>query len=157
MIEVRRLRADDRLDEVLHLCRAFFAEYESHHPVFFRTDNLTDDDIGGRFVASLDSDTDATIIALDDGDIVGYSLITIREQPRFYRVKKVGAMSGLMVAPSHRRRGLATRLIEESKRWFRARDIKFFTLYTAAANRDAMQLYERCGMTVLHTAFLGEL
>jgi ribosomal protein S18 acetylase RimI-like enzyme len=156
MITVRELRPEDDLATVLALCRDFFAEYESHHEEFFDTDNLSDADISGRFLQSLESDNSATIIALVDNEIVGYASLAVREQPRFYKIKRVGSISALMVAKDYRRQGIATRLLEESRTYFRSHGIKYFTFYTAVANRAALRLYEKIGMKALHSSFLGE-
>ncbi|PKK82965.1 MAG: hypothetical protein CVT49_10905 [candidate division Zixibacteria bacterium HGW-Zixibacteria-1] len=156
MITIRELQPEDDLAAVLKLCRDFFLEYEEHHKEFFDTDNLTDADISGRFLESMTSDTSATIIALVDDRIAGYASVAVREQPRFYKIKKVGAISALMVAEEYRRRGIATQLLAESKAYFRRQGIKYFTFYTATANLAAIRLYEKCGMAVLHTAFIGE-
>ena len=80
----------------------------------------------------------------------------MREQPHFYKIKKVGAISGLMVAKDHRRKGIGSRLLAESKAYFRRKGIKYFTLYTAVANRGASRFYEQNGMEAVHTSFLGE-
>lgn len=156
MISVRELRREDDLTEVLTLCKDFFAEYESFHKEFFDTDNLTDADISGRFLESMESENSATIVALVDDKIVGYALIAVREQPRFYKIKKVGVISGLMVAKEHRRKGIATMLLEEVRSFFRRRDIKYFTLYTSAANRAALNFYKHTDMAELHMTFIGE-
>ncbi|MBN1211958.1 MAG: GNAT family N-acetyltransferase [candidate division Zixibacteria bacterium] len=156
MITIRELRTGDDLGAVLTLCKAFFAEYETHHEEFFDTDNLSDADISGRFLESLESDRSATIIALVDNEIVGYASVAVREQPRFYKIKKVGAISALMVATKYRRKGIGTRLLEEARVFFRRRGIKYFTLYTASANKSALELYKRVGLSELHTSFLGD-
>jgi len=155
MITVRELRADDDLDSVLKLCRDFFHEYEMHHEEFFDLDNLTDDDISGRIVSSISDNESATLIALKSDLIIGYASLVIRDQPRFYKVKKVGAISALMVAKESRRKGAATLLIKEAERWFREREIKYFTFFTAIANRGATRFYERIGFTPLHVSFVG--
>lgn len=156
MISVREFRPEDDLDAVLSLCRDFFAEYEGHHSAFFETDDLSDGDISGRFLKSQESEDSATLVALVDGEIVGYASVAVREQPRFYKVKRLGAISGLMVAKDHRRRGIATRLLDEARDYFRRRGIRYFTVYTAAANEAAVRFYKQNGMAVLHTTFLGE-
>jgi len=156
MITIRKLRPEDDLAAILKLCREFFTEYEDLHKDFFETDNLSDADISSRFLESMKSDSSATIIALLDGSIVGYALIVIREQPRFYKIKKVGVISGLMVARNHRRKGIATRLLYETKTYFRRNGIKYFTLYTAAGNQGASTFYEQNGLTTLHVSFIGE-
>lgn len=154
---VRELRPDDDLAAVLTLCKDFFAEYEGHHEEFFDTDNLGDADISGRFLESLESDTSATIIALEDNAIVGYASLSVNEQPRFYKTKKTGSISALMVARNHRRKGIATRLLAEAKAYFQRKGIKYFTLYTAVANQAGIELYERCGLAPLHSSFIGKV
>ena len=156
MISIRDLRPEDDLTAVLSLCKDFFAEYEGHHKEFFDTDNLSDADISGRFLQSMESDSSATIVALVDDAIVGYASVAVREQPRFYRIKKVGANSGLMVAKDHRRRGIATRLLAEAKAYFQRNGIRYFTVYTAVANQAAIKFYEQNGMAPLHTTLIGE-
>ena len=156
MIEIRELRHEDDLAADLTLCKEFFAEYEGYHKEFFDTEFLSDADISDRFLQSIESSSSATIIALLDDKIVGYALIAVREQPHFYKIKKVGAISGLMVAKNYRRKGIGTRLLAESKAYFRRNGIKYFTLYTAIANQGATRFYEQNGMAALHTSFIGE-
>jgi ribosomal protein S18 acetylase RimI-like enzyme len=156
MITVRELRHDDELNGVLALCREFFDEYEAYDEELFDLDNLTDADISGRFLESLDSDSSATVVALDGDRIVGYALLAVREQPGFYKVKRIGTVAGLMVASGCRRRGIGTRLLNEIKAYYRKKGIKYFTLYTSVANQGAIRFYERNGMSTLHTTFLGE-
>ncbi|MBU0984256.1 MAG: GNAT family N-acetyltransferase [candidate division Zixibacteria bacterium] len=152
---IRELRPDDDLAAVLQLCKDFFAEYESHHEEFFDTDSLTDADISGRFQESLTSEKSATIVAVVEDKIVGYVSLAIREQPRFYKIKTVGTISALMVAPELRRRGIGTQLLIEAGNYFGDRGVKYFTFCTSVANTGAIKLYERLGMIPLHTVFLG--
>lgn len=156
MISIRELRPEDDLDAVLTLCKNFFAEYEDHHREFFHTDNLCDADISGRFLESMESNTSATIIAIVENTIVGYASVAVREQPSFYKIKQVGAISALMVAKNHRRKGIATKLLAASKAFLHINGVKYFTLFTASTNHGALKLYERLGMATLHTSFIGE-
>ncbi len=157
MITIRELNLEDDLNAVLKLCKDFFDEYEDHHEEFFDTDNLCDDDISGRFLESLESDANATIVALKDEKIIGYASIAVSEQPRFYKIKKVGSISALMVAKGFRRKGVASLLIEKSKEFFKSKEIKYFTLYTSHANVTAIKLYKKIGLEKLHESFLGEV
>ena len=156
MLTVRELRANDNLSAVLQLCRMFFIEYAANHGEFFDTEEITDDDIAVRFRDSIHSENATTIIALDDGEIVGYALIAVREQPRFYKVKQIGAVSGLMVAPEYRGRGIGSKLLDAARIFFKDHGIKYFTLYTAVSNRDAIEFYESAGLMPLQTIFVGE-
>jgi GNAT superfamily N-acetyltransferase len=104
----------------------------------------------------MESDSSSsTIIDLVDGAIVGYASVAVQLQP-LYKVKRVGAISGMMVAHDHRRRGIATRLLAGARDCFQRRGIRFFIVYTAAANRAAVEFYKQNGLAVLHTTFLGE-
>lgn len=156
MITIRNLREEDNLEAVLTLCKDFFAEYENHHKEFFNIDNLSDVDISARFVESWKSDSSATIVAFDDSKLVGYASVAVRKQPSFYKIKKVGNISALMVMKEYRRRGIATQILEEAKNYFNQREIKYYTFYTAVANQEAIRLYEKIGMLPLHISFIGE-
>ncbi len=153
---IRELRAGDDLTAVLSLCKAFFAEYEGHHEDFFDTDALRDDQLSGRFLDSITSETSCTLVATADGVIVGYASIRVSDQPDFYRIKHVGRVSGLMVDPAFRRRGIATQLLVEAKRWFREQGVKYFTVFAATTNEPALCFYQRCGLKPLHTTLIGE-
>ena len=157
MITVRELEPEDDLNTVLTLCKDFFSEYEDHHEEFFDTDNLTDDDISGRFLASLKSDTSSTIIALEDDIIVGYASISISNQPGFYKIKRVGNISALMVVPKYRRKGVATLLIDDSKMFFKKGGVKYYTLFTSHKNEGAIKFYKKINLERLHVSFLGEV
>jgi ribosomal protein S18 acetylase RimI-like enzyme len=157
MIKIRELQSEDDLAAVLKLCKDFFAEYEGHHKEFFNTDNLHDANIAGRFLQSMESSGSATIIALVDDAIVGYASIAVREQPGFYKIKRIGTISAFMVAKEYRRKGVGTGLLKESREYFRRNGIKYFTLYTAVANQGATRFYEKNGMVALHTSFIGEI
>jgi len=157
MVIIRELQPEDNLAAVLTLCKGFFAEYEVHHKDFFDTYNLSDADISGRFLQSMESNSNATIIALVDDVIVGYASVTVKNQPDFYKVKRVGAISCLMVAKEHRCKGIATRLFAEARTFFLRNGIKYFTVFTAVANQVAFKFYERNGMEALHSTFIGEI
>jgi GNAT superfamily N-acetyltransferase len=105
----------------------------------------------------MESAGSATIIALTDDVIVGYASLAVREQPRFYKVKRIGVVSGLMVAKEHRRKGIATRLFAQARAFCLRNDISYFTVFTAVANQAAVRFCERNGMTALHTTFIGEI
>ena len=52
---------------------------------------------------------------------------------------------GLMVAATHRRRGIGTRLLREAVAWARANGILKLELHVFPHNRPALALYERFG------------
>ena len=155
-ISIHKLTSEDNLNPLLDLCMEFFAEYEQYHKNFFNTDNLSYADISGRFIESTKSNDSITYIAMDDNIIIGYILAAIRDQPDFYRVKKVGVISGLMVAKRYRRKGIGKKLLSKVKSYFEENSINYYTVYTAVNNREAIEFYKKNNMQELHTTLIGE-
>ena len=154
---IKRLRPDDDLSDLIALSKEFFEEYAGHHEEFFEIDELRDADIVEYFSRSLDKDDSATFVAVLGGRIVGYITIFVRQQPSFYKIKKVGAISGLMIHKAHRRKGIASKLLAQATAFFEEQGVQYFTVYTASANQDALRFYERNGMTPLHITMVGEI
>jgi ribosomal protein S18 acetylase RimI-like enzyme len=157
MIEIRRLREDDGLEDLISLSREFFEEYESHHQDFFKIDSLSEGDIVDYFSRSMDSEDGEAFIALAGGRIVGYITVYVRTQPGFWKIKKVGGISGLMVQQAYRRRGIAGQLLARARAFFQERGVRYFTVYTAVANRSALAFYEQSGLLPLYTTMMGEI
>jgi ribosomal protein S18 acetylase RimI-like enzyme len=86
---------------------------------------------------------------------VGYASLHIKAQPRFYKIKRVGAISALMVDPNHRRQGIGTLLLREARAYFRSKDLKYFTFYTSVENHVAIRLFKSFGVQPLQSVFIG--
>ena len=157
MIEIRSLRKDDALDDLVSLSKEFFEEYESHHENFFAIDVLRDDDSVNYFSNLLDNENGEVIVAIENGRIVGYIAVYVRNQAGYWKVKQVGDISGLMVQKAHRRRGIGRQLMGKAKAFFEKKGVKHFTVYTATKNREAIAFYEQSGLRPLFTTMLGEV
>ena len=157
MIDTRTLQKDDDLHDLIVVSRQFFEEYQAHHKEFFHVDDLHDNDIVEFFYRSIDSEDSATFIAVAEDRIVGYITASIRSQPSFYRVKRMGAISGLMIHKDYRRRGIASQLFDRAVAFFQDKGVKYFTPYTATANRVAIRFYEQHGMSPLQSIMLGQI
>jgi hypothetical protein len=53
-------------------------------------------------------------------------------------------------------KGIGTRVLGEARTYFQRKGIRYFTLYTAVSNRDALTFYERNSMAPLHTTLIGK-
>lgn len=155
MTEIRSLRKDDKLNDLISLSREFFEEYESHHENFFKIDRLSDSDIVDYFSQWIDDEDGETFIALTGGRIVGYITVYVRTQPIYWKIKKVGDISGLMVQKAYRRRGIAGHLLAKARAFFEKKAVRYFTVYTAIGNRGALEFYERSGLLPLYTTMMG--
>lgn len=116
-----------------------------------------DEEIIGYFGRWLNDENGETMVAEVGGRIVGTITIYVQDQPAYWQVKRVGHISGLMVEPAYRLRGIAGRLLAEVASFFRAKGIRYYTVYTAVTNQAALQFYDECGLTPMYTTLLGEL
>jgi ribosomal protein S18 acetylase RimI-like enzyme len=157
MITVRRLQKGDNFQALIVLSRAFFEEYEAHREDFFQIATLNDDGILDYFSGFLEKDDRAAFIALQDDRVVGYITIYIQKQPAHWKIQRIGHISGLMVLKNERRGGIGTKLLEQARAYFKAHGVRYYTVYTAVKNREALAFYEGQGMEPLYSHLVGEI
>jgi len=122
---------------------------------------LTEDlsEAGRAYRRDLLEDDDAlTLLAREVDTRLGYATAKIETPPPIFEQECTCRIDELYVAPDHRRRGVATALLEAVEDWATAQDCARLTLVVAADNDPAITLYERSGFTVdeLHmTAAVG--
>jgi RimJ/RimL family protein N-acetyltransferase len=83
----------------------------------------------------------AVFVAEDEGLIVGRLSIARDQHPACRHVADLG----LMVAASHRRRGIGTALLDAAVRWARAAGVRKLELHVFPWNEAAIKLYENYG------------
>jgi RimJ/RimL family protein N-acetyltransferase len=83
----------------------------------------------------------AVFVAEDDGRIVGRLSIARDQHPASKHVADLG----LMVAATHRRRGIGTALLDAAVRWSRTAGVRKLELHVFPWNEAAIKLYERYG------------
>jgi len=83
----------------------------------------------------------AVFVAEDEGHIVGRLSVSRDQHPASRHVADLG----LMVAASHRRRGIGTALLEAAVKWGRASGIHKLELHVFPYNDAAISLYEQFG------------
>jgi RimJ/RimL family protein N-acetyltransferase len=83
----------------------------------------------------------AVYVADDDGRIVGRLSIARDQHPASRHVADLG----LMVAATHRRRGIGTGLLEAAVEWARGAGVRKLELHVFPWNEAAIALYERFG------------
>jgi RimJ/RimL family protein N-acetyltransferase len=83
----------------------------------------------------------AVFVAEDEGRIVGRLSIARDQHPASRHVADLG----LMVAASHRRRGIGTALLDAAVRWARRSGVTKLELHVFPWNSGAIALYEKFG------------
>lgn len=161
MISIGILTSPDFPPELFNLSRQFFEEYRHHHPYFFIIDHLSNDHIRSYFSRFLNKDDAAAFIASDTSNdtspIIGYLTVSIKDQPDFWVVKRVGEISGLMVAKPYRRKGIASKLLRRAKVFLADRGIHHLTAFTAVANKSALSFYSANNLELLYLTVLGNI
>jgi RimJ/RimL family protein N-acetyltransferase len=87
------------------------------------------------------SDHAAVFVAEAGGEVVGRLSVARDPHPASFHVADLG----LMVAESHRRRGIGTALLETAVAWARAVGVWKLELHVFPHNEAAIALYERFG------------
>jgi len=83
----------------------------------------------------------AVFVAEDEGDIVGRLSIARDQHPASAHVADLG----LMVAATHRRRGIGTALLDAAVEWGREAGLRKLELHVFPWNKAAIALYEHYG------------
>jgi aminoglycoside 3-N-acetyltransferase I len=157
MIEIRKLTESDHLEDLIKLSREFFNEYERYHDSFFKIGILKDSDITNYFLKMIKSNDHVVYVTIIDGKIIAYITCYIINQSVYWKVKRVGQISGLMVKKPCRGMGIAKRLLKKANQFFKERGVDYFTVYTAIANEEAIEFYRRRGFEKLGLTMIAEV
>ena len=95
-----------------------------------------------RYLRTVQRNPDAAVfVAEDDGEIAARLSLSRDPHPSSRHVADLG----LMVAQRYRRRGVATKLLDEAVEWARAFGIRKLELHVFPWNEPAIALYESFG------------
>jgi ribosomal protein S18 acetylase RimI-like enzyme len=157
MIKIRSLKRNDDFDDLIALSREFFQEYGAYHKDFFNITEIKDEQVINYFSSFCGDHSRKAFIAVDAGRTVGYITVYINELAEYWKITKVGDISGLMVKKEYRRMGVAEKLLEEAKLFFKEHKLDYYTVFTAVANQGAIDFYRKNGMAPLYSTLIGEV
>jgi ribosomal protein S18 acetylase RimI-like enzyme len=153
---IRKLTSDDDLSELILLSKQFFLEYEDHNETF-KIESLGDNPIKRFFVNSLGNKNSNILIAVENNKIIAYISFNIKIRFGFFRVKRIGEISGLMVHKEYRRKGIAKQLLEKAIEWFKSNSLNYYVLETSSKNEGAIEFYTSLGLKPLRTQLIGKI
>ena len=104
---------------------------------------------------AMKSDKSLIIVALDDGKVIGYAYLMIKEPDvALNERKKYGYVHDLFITGEYRRTGIGEKMFDEIVKWFRSKDIDRIELDVIVKNRIAYSFWEKHGFTdYVHTLY----
>ena len=137
-IQIRPARPDDA-PALVELCASIGREPEAW---LLNTDGWRSVSEERRYLRALRRHPDAAVFVADDeGKIVGRLSVARDPHGASHHVADLG----LMVASSHRRRGIGRALLEQAEAWARASGVLKLELHVFPWNEPAIRLYEDFG------------
>jgi diamine N-acetyltransferase len=90
---------------------------------------------------------DSSVLVAEAGDIVGIAIVLLRAAPEFpvFIPQHWGVLDNVVVAPSHRRRGVGRLLALAAETWASARGAAWLELGVYEFNTEARRFYESLG------------
>ena len=83
-------------------------------------------------------------LAEENGEIAGFILFTIKTQDSWYWVRRYCLIEELAVDEKHRRKGIASKLVNYAQNYFRKKNCKYATI-KAEIGLPALKAWESCG------------
>ena len=138
MIEIRRAEPTDA-EQLVQLGREVGSEPEGWLIAVDGWRSVADE---RRYLKAIRRYAHAAVyVAEDEGRIVGRLSLSRDQHPASAHVADLG----LLVAASHRRRGIGRALLETAVMWAREADVTKLELHVFPWNEPAIQLYEKFG------------
>ena len=97
--------------------------------------------------AVLRDDNYRVYVAEADGQIIGYILGYIAQNPPIFPHPQYGFIADISISPSSRRQGAGTQLVATLRSWFRSRGLTNIQLNVAANNPVSQAFWRKMGCT----------
>ncbi len=99
-----------------------------------------------RIVDRLDDMQTCTLVAEEDGQVVGYAVgVVIDLVPEMFAQETAGFVADIYVSPEYRKRGIGRALVETLVIWFRGEGINYFEWSVAAKNHAGHEFWHAVG------------
>lgn len=144
------------LDQVMGIWKEFMDLHSLIDPYYVRTDDghLLFADYLER---KMGEDGSLVLVAVEDGDVLGYCFSYIHERPPVFVERKIGVISDLAVRSDSRRGGVGEALLQATLDWFRKKGLALAELRTSASNGMAISFYSKHGFRIYDHEMTKEL
>jgi GNAT superfamily N-acetyltransferase len=94
---------------------------------------------------SIMSDKSLMLVALEDDQVVAYSISNVAKHPPVYLTEIYGLISDMAVRSGHRRKGVGDAMLREIKEWFASRGIHRIELHATPGNTSGYSFWKKHG------------
>ena len=95
--------------------------------------------------STIESSDGKVFLALDNDEIAGFTLISIKDEIPIYKNKKIGRINDLYVKKGHRGRAISSALKDRSLEWFKSKGINSVSIPMYPDNKHAHSVYKKWG------------
>jgi len=99
----------------------------------------------GYLVTLLDRPDTRVLVAHEEAGVVGYGVARITFLPPFFADRRRGFIQDVFTSHSHRRRGIARRLVSDLLDWLSEEAVTTVELTVASNNTEAIRLWKSVG------------
>jgi ribosomal protein S18 acetylase RimI-like enzyme len=149
------LATESLVSQIVELWKEFWDYHQKMDPQFF----VMSEDGPSKFEEYLRGlikpDDAQVLVALDQGQIVAYSIAQILKRPPIAKYPAYGFISDLCVKSEYRRKGLGKQILDKILEWFKSRQIDRIELTVLAKNQIGYSFWKKQGFEIfLHRMFL---
>ncbi len=141
-----RLATPGDVPALSRLYEAFFACNAALQPEYYRAGQES-----GAYPQSVIEAANAELfVAAEAGELLGFLHIRQAHTPPYdaFVPHPYAEVVDLFVAALHRKKGLATKLMDAARQWARARSLDYMELLVLPGAEDAARFYEQGGFAV---------
>lgn len=133
------------ITELGNLWMEFMRYSRDIDPVFTPQDGSIPIFIKEYLRPAMEAENSLVLVALDDGNVVGYSYSLINETSNLEDRAKYGCIHDLFISVARRREGIGENMLAEIMKWFHSNDIHRVELDVIAQNQVASSFWEKHG------------
>lgn len=131
-----------------------WVEHARNVPELLDEERMKASDIEGYYRKCFENpDRCFVLVAEVDGKFAGFQRADIQEIPAFFKYNKILFLDDAYVLPEFRRRGIATKLIEEAEKLAKEKGIHRLQGRVYSFNKPVQELLKKMGYTMPHSTW----
>lgn len=148
---IKKANSED-IPKIVDLWLEFMKEHDKiiiNENSLLKEYEIKDENMGDSYSEFLkthiESEEGVVFTAEENGEIIGYALIFIKDEIPIYKNKKIGIISDLYVKKDFRNHGISSKLKDKSIGWFKEKGIKFISAPLYPDNKFTHSLTKKWG------------